>query len=66
MIPNRDGAENPRSCTDVDMPSDPRRSWPRTNSSDGHLLKDQAVGPDTGIRMHDNPVRVWQEKPTPN
>jgi hypothetical protein len=59
MVPYRDGPQYFSSRTNVYMTSDCRYAVVGT---DGDLLEQQTIWPDSGVRMYDDAIRMWQQQ----
>jgi hypothetical protein len=59
VVANGNAAKKFGTRTDIDMTSD-HGCASRPNGAQGHLLKNQAIGSHSGIRMNHDSVWVWQ------
>jgi hypothetical protein len=60
-----DRTEDFRARTDIDVPTDARRSWAITQS-DRDLLEYQAIWSNNSVGMNDDSIRMWHAKPASN
>ena len=64
MVADMHAAKYFSTCAEIYVSSDDRRSGLGAADANRHLLKDQTIGPDHGLRKDDNAVGMDQQKPT--